>query len=109
MTLKIGLKNKPKIFKCSMFEISTERLDLISERIYNDVIRSESLNVTEYQNYSFYIGDDCIEVDYESILNAYDFMVISGKIDSLDAHINDEPCLYIEEKYITEQVNNLLR
>ena len=88
--------------------LNTNLLDKIADRIYDDVIHSEELNVYIDFNKTFEIDENDIKVTYRSILRAYDFMVISGKIESLDVTINDEPCLHIEEKYITDKVNELL-
>ena len=90
-------------------DLNKPLLDKIAEMIYDYVIHSEQLNVPIMNIQAFYLDETKVAVTYTSQLNAYDFMVISGKIDSLDAYINDEPCLCIEEKYITEQVNNLLK
>ena len=89
--------------------MNTELLDKIAKRIIDEVNSSEEYNVRINWNETFEIDEKEIHVKYNSNLKAYDFMVTNGEIDSLDVTIDDEPCLHIEEKYITEQVNNLLR
>ena len=89
-------------------DLNKPLLDKIAEMIYDYVIHSEELNVPVINIQAFYIDEKKVAITYISQLNAYDFMVISGKIESLDVTINDEPCLHIEEKYITDKVNELL-
>ena len=89
-------------------DLNYELLDKISDNICEYVTHSSILNTPINNIQCFYIEDTKVAITYTSILNAYDFMVIRGKIDSLEVFIDNEPCLNIEEKYITDKVNNYL-
>ena len=65
-------------------DLNKPLLDKIAEIIYDYVIHSEQLNVPIMNMQAFEIDEKKVAVTYTSQLNAYDFMVVSGKINSLD-------------------------